>query len=152
MIYVSTEKLQDYNKNEMRIRPTKNTADFINRLENIMKTNHEVLLLSSHDDKPRNPHIRVNTTRVKNGSYKCNICKGNHFPSDCSLVANKNIKDIKAILSNKHLCNVCLLPLDAHPRKNCKEYFNKRLNKITQSACHRFSSGLNYRVCPVSMS
>ena len=30
MVYVSMEKLPDYNKNEMRIRPMKNTADFIN--------------------------------------------------------------------------------------------------------------------------
>ena len=52
----------------MRIRPTKYSADFINKLENIIKTNHEILLLSSHDEKPRNPHIRVNTTRVKNTS------------------------------------------------------------------------------------
>ena len=51
MIYVSTEKLQDYNKNEIRIRPAKNTVDFTERLENLMKTNHEILLLSNYDDK-----------------------------------------------------------------------------------------------------
>ena len=148
MIYVSTEKLQDYNKNEMRIRPTKHTADFIDRLENIMKTNHEILLLSNNDDKPKNPHVRVNTARVKNNSYKCNICKGNHFTNDCNLLANKNVKDIKAILSSKHLCNVCLLPLDVHPRKYCKEYFSKKFDKMMQNACHRCSSGLQHRVCP----
>ena len=52
------------------------------------------------------------------------------------------------MLSSKHLCNVCLDPLDAHPKKKCKEYFSKRLNKMMQKACQTCSSGLNYRVCP----
>ena len=152
-VFHATAKLQQHNQHELQHRQCKNTSQFIVKLEEIRKYNHEVLHLRPviTGNRTRNrPNIGVNNLTASGaGAPKCKICeKLDHRESRCPLLANKSCDAVKSLLAQRKICTTCLGRYD-NSGHNCggDTYYNHKLKKTMKRIC--FScTGLNRLVCP----
>ena len=152
MKYLCIQKLIGYNQIELRHRPARNIPDFINRLEAILSSNHEIELLqpqskdfSTPDSKI--PPISSHATSIK-PTRSCKICTAeNHKENKCPLLDNKNVRQIRQLLQQKNICHICLRSGE-HDRDSCDNFFHRKLNKNMKHTCNRCTSSLNFFVCP----
>ena len=162
--YVIMSKLREYHKHDLLLRRPKDTESYIKRLEQYLSDINEYnrAVGTPREDKNNgsNGHHKRQNNNQSNGSalkslntgyvkkVKCNLCNeaDTHQTSDCKLIRNKEVGEIKEIFNNKKCCFVCLRKLDKYHEKPCNKYFNKKLQKMFYRTC-KCKSGLNSLIC-----
>ena len=152
-MFHSSAKLQTHNQHELQHRQCKTTSQFIDKLEDIRKYNHEILHLKPIVAGSRvhnRPNIGLNSLSAS-FTIKCRICeKVDHRESRCPLLANKSKDAVKSLLAQRKLCTLCLDRFDSSGSHNCKgdTYYNRKLKKNMKRSCGSCDGQLNHFICP----